>query len=136
MVGTRALFPRRAELDRNYMDVLLVVIGAIPTFYLSNDLELGPVLSAGIIGTIASFLPQIRIGKLSMEQYPFSIYCGAFVGMSAGFVFSSYLELTIAALIAGSLFTMATNEFNGIGGKHGTIAFIGVLALKLFTDGI
>ncbi len=135
LIGMKTLYPRQADLRRNYTDILMVILGGTTTFFLSQDLKLGPVIAAGIVGVLASFLPSLyKKHTDTLKLASFSIYCGAFVGMSSTLVFDNYAHLTLASLFAGIIYVWTTRSFNGIGGKHGTIAFAGVFILKTLLD--
>jgi len=130
LIGFRFLYARHANLSRNYTEILSLTIGALCTFYLNISLELGPVIAAGIVGVLASYIPMIDRNNTHLKLLPFSIYCGAFVGMSSGFILETYYAVALAGLLAGIIYVLANNTLNGIGGKHGTIAFTGVLIIK------
>ncbi len=131
MTGIKKLYPRQAELQKNYSDILMVVSGALLTYFISHDLDLGPVIGAGMVGVVGSFLPTLsKRHSEHLRLSSFSLYCGAFVGMSASFTLENYAQIGLASLFAGVVYVVLTRSFNGIGGKHGTIAFSGVLILK------
>jgi hypothetical protein len=46
-------------------------------------LDFGSVISAGIIGTLASFLPSINKESYYLKQLPAAIYCGVFMSSVA-----------------------------------------------------
>jgi hypothetical protein len=107
---------------------IYVIIGAVSTFWINTYLDLGPVIAAGSIGVVASFIPNI-IKHSSAKDIPAAIYCGAFVGMSSILLFQNYLSLILAATISGLLLLLTKDVLNGFGGKLGTIAFGGVVSV-------
>jgi len=104
-----------------------VTIGAVICYLLNIYANFGGVLSAGLTGTIASFIPAIRKKSEYLKQVPAPIYCGAFIGMSSTSIASSIYFVIIAGLISGIIFMLSKSLFVGIGGKLGTVAFAGVV---------
>ncbi|WP_417886071.1 hypothetical protein [Zunongwangia sp.] len=111
-------------------DIIYVVIGGVFTYFISNYLNLGSVIGAGLTGTLASFAPAFIKNK-PMKRFPVACYCGAFVGMTAPNVAEGYSFIIFATFITGVFFSAAKNVFNGYGGKLGTIAFGGVAITSL-----
>jgi hypothetical protein len=101
-----------------------VVIGAVATFVISVELKQGAVVASALIGIIAA---------LVAPKYAVPAYCGSFVGMVSASLASNYGFLMLAAVVAGGVFLMAKLVFNGFGGKLGTIAFSGCLAMIYLT---
>ncbi len=113
----------------NYLSILFVVFGAVSTYYLNINLELGPVISAGIVGTLSSFTPKIQSDLLKL--FPVAVYCGAFVGMSSLYVAKDINFILLSGFITGVIFIFSKSVFSGFGGKLGTIAFGGVTLTSL-----
>jgi hypothetical protein len=126
-LGFVFLYPRNANQPIVFHEVLLVSAGAMVTYFLSVDLAFGPVIAAGFVGFVSSYLPSLNHNKQSLRRYPFALYCGAFVGMSSSFVFDSYFMVLFSGFMTGLIYMFANNSLSGIGGKHGSIAFSGVL---------
>jgi hypothetical protein len=110
---------------------LWIPVGAMACFYLNHFLHLGPVISAGIVGSIASFVPQIKQHSHYLQQLPAAIYCGAFIGMSSTGVAPNFLFILTASFFTALLLILSKNLFAGIGGKLGTLAFAGVVITSL-----
>ncbi len=127
IIGFIFLYPRKANQPFFVLEIMLVAIGALLTYFLSVQVELGPVIAAGLIGLISSFLPSINPKNQNLKRSPFAVYCGAFVGMSSGLIFDSYFLVLFSGLMTGVIYIFANNSLSGIGGKHGSIAFSGVL---------
>lgn len=109
-----------------------VPIGAIVCYLLNIYTDLGSVLSAGIIGTLASFLPSINNKQSDyLRKVPDAIYCGVFVGMSSIEITPSIRLIIAAGILSGIFFILSKNLFVGIGGKLGSIAFGGVVLINL-----
>lgn len=112
--------------NEHWIVIPLVMIGTILTYSLQYFLNLNPILSAGIIGTIAIYLDKKSNINISLP-----IYCGVFVGMTNPAHQLSFLIIGICGLFAGIIFYLSKNFYNGIGGKLGTIAFASVILLVL-----
>ncbi|AWV97099.1 hypothetical protein [Arcticibacterium luteifluviistationis] len=108
-----------------------VPIGAVACYLLNSFTGFGSVLSAGILGTLASFIPAIKKESLYFEKLPPAIYCGAFVGMSSVEIAPSINYVIDAGVLAGIFLMLSKSLFLGIGGKLGTIAFGGVALVSL-----
>ncbi|MBW3003342.1 hypothetical protein KY328_00660 [Candidatus Woesearchaeota archaeon] len=123
---------RRYEFLEHYNVIIASVVGAVATFYLNVNLGLGPVIAAGVVGVAA-----VYICKLSrcVKDLPPPAYMGAFVGMSAPFVLSNLWFVGLAGLIAGVVYAISHDVYTGMGGKLGTMAFIGV-AIAVFVLGL
>ncbi len=115
----------RIEWSANDAGIFLGVVGgAFLTFALSNNVGLGPVVAAGLVGILAT---------LAVRRFDVPIYCGAFVGMACSTLLHSYGHLGLAAVIAGAVFLLTKPVFNGFGGKLGTIALLGCIGSSLLT---
>ncbi|MFP4396238.1 MAG: hypothetical protein ACLFTI_13355 [Anaerolineales bacterium] len=100
----------------NLLNFGAVFLGAVSTYVLNIDVELGAVTASGLVGVIAA---------LVAPAYGVPLYCGSFVGMTSAQFLSSHTELAIAGLIAGAIYVLTTGVYDGFGGKLGTIAFAG-----------
>ncbi|MCF4102743.1 hypothetical protein L1I30_13780 [Gillisia sp. M10.2A] len=132
---THAYFNAPRDEEAHFIEdlyvILYVVTGALSTYYLSVEFKLGPVIAAGLIGTIASFIPEFNKRNEFLRELPASIYCGAFVGMTAPAVAEDFRFIIFAAFMTGAFLILSKNIFNGFGGKLGTIAFGGVAFTSL-----
>src|SRR5690554_949420 len=108
-----------------------VPIGALACYSLNLHTNLGSVICAGIIGTIASFIPSISKDIAYLQKIPAAIYCGVFVGMSSSLVLPSTQFVLASGTLAGIFYMLSKKLFFGFGGKLGTIAFCGVLVVAL-----
>lgn len=119
--------------EMDYEDLRVIVwvpIGAVLTYILAVDFELGAVLAASAIGTVFSIVPNISKSRHA-PKVPIAVYCGAFVGMSSVEVAHSLLFVTISGVIAGFFLMLAKNLFLGLGGKLGMLAFASVVITYL-----
>lgn len=104
-----------------------VPIGAVASFWLHQVIGLGPVLGAAIVGTAASFIPDIKRESTYLVQLPAAIYCGAFVGMSDARIAGDIKFVIVAGFFTGIFLMVSKSLLKGVGGKLGTVAFLGVL---------
>ncbi|MBM3138003.1 MAG: hypothetical protein FJZ98_07425 [Chloroflexi bacterium] len=100
--------------------------GALLTFWASQDLGMGPVLSSAAVGLLGSLL----LPKLSAE-----IFTGSFVGMCSRAAVPQFSLILFAGLIAGWIFHMSRSTLVGFGGKLGTIAFASVILTAWMAGG-
>jgi len=111
--------------ERSYYSVVTAVLaGALITFFMSHELNLGPVVASGVVGLI---------GAMASKKYEVPIYCGSFVGMSSILMFGDYQSLLFSAIISGMFFLIAGSVFSGFGGKLGMIAFGGTMTYSIVT---
>lgn len=105
-----------------YTGIISIVIGAIVTYGLSRHAGLSVIVAASIVGAL---------GGIAAGRYGSLVYCGAFVGMTSPSIFSSYLHVVGAAILASFVWYLSRPMFRGMGGKLGTVAFVGVIILVL-----
>lgn len=103
-----------------------VPLGALFSYILNQKIGLGPVLAASLTGFIASFLPLINKKSSYLQQLQAAVYCGAFVGMSSARVANGFLFIIVASVFTTVLLIVSKSLLNGVGGKLGTLAFLGV----------
>ncbi|QRQ59935.1 Uncharacterised protein [Sphingobacterium multivorum] len=103
-----------------------VPVGAIASYYFNQIFGLGPVLGAALTGTIASFIPNINKNSSYLPHLPAAIYCGAFVGMSNAQVAHGFSFILAASIFTAIFLIVSKSLLNGVGGKLGTLAFLGV----------
>ncbi|WP_413532086.1 hypothetical protein [Empedobacter brevis] len=111
--------------------VLWIPIAALVTYLINNQLGLGGVFSVGIIGTLGSFLTKLNSRSEYLKQIEAPIYCGAFIGMTSLDFKYAYWMIITAGVFTALLFFATKSLFVGLGGKLGTLAFIGVLLSML-----
>lgn len=100
----------------------LIKVGALMfsgliVYYISDVTN--PILAAALVGLIGGFL---------LEPYKAPIYVGAFIGMTSAFSIEIFL---ITLPLGGILYVLLENDFEGVGGKYGMIAFVGVFLVAL-----
>lgn len=122
----KAPIHHRTNLYEHVLIVLWIPAGALTCYFLNHGFQLGPVISAGIVGTTASFIPLINRQSNYLKQLPATFYCGAFIGMTSLNIASSVYFVLAASFFAGVLLLVSKSLFNGLGGKLGTVAFTAV----------
>jgi hypothetical protein len=78
-----------------------------------------------MVGVMGSFLVPV---------YPFSIFCGSFIGMTSPALLG-YPQIMVASLVGGAIFAVGRQGFYGMGGKLGVTAFVGVWIVILLAQG-
>lgn len=132
LLGHYVLDLHEKDLELEKLSVVVwVPFGAMCCYLLNSKTGLGSVISAGIIGTLASFLPNVNKHSNYFKKIPPAIYCGVFVGMSSSAVSPSIAYVVTASIIAGLFLLLSKNLFTGFGGKLGTMAFMGVFIVYL-----
>lgn len=113
--------------------IIWIPVSAIITYVLNNRLGLGSVFSVGIVGTAGSCLTLLNPRSDYLKQIAGPIYCGAFIGMTSMDFKYVYLMILVSGIFTAILFSLTQTLFVGIGGKLGTLAFIGfLLSILLF----
>ena len=74
---------------------------------------------------------EIKKQSFYLKKLPPALYCGAFIGMSSSAVTPSIYFVIAAGMVAGLFYMFSKNLFLGVGGKLGTIAFVGVVTVSL-----
>ncbi|MFU8786265.1 MAG: hypothetical protein ACNA7U_03380 [Candidatus Izemoplasmataceae bacterium] len=109
------------DIKKQGVDILMVVIGSFLTYIIHINTPFCIVLSSGLIGILAA---------LFVKKYQVALYCGSFVGMSSPLLLGIY-PFILASLLAGLIYILVKDVFNGYGGKLGTIALSGALITSL-----
>lgn len=122
----KAPIHHRTNLYEHISIVIWIPAGALICYFLNHYHHLGPVISAGIVGTAASFIPITNRKSTYLKQLPATFYCGAFIGMTSLTIASTIYFILAASFFAGVLLLVSKSLFNGLGGKLGTIAFTAV----------
>jgi hypothetical protein len=108
------------------LTVAFVFLGAIITYVLSVSFGVSSVLSASLVGLVASFVPTFFKKNNFIKGMPTAVYCGTFVGMTHVSIAPDYIFIALASVITGFLLVGTKDAFHGFGGKLGTLAFGGV----------
>ncbi len=111
--------------DFHYILFFWFLVGSFTTYFLHTTFYLNTVFAAGSVGFFGSFTRNLNPKFKSISHWPIAIYCGAFVGMTTlpyGYVF-----ILLSTILTGIFYSFSHHYFHGIGGKLGTLAFMGVL---------
>lgn len=114
----------RPKLNHSLLVLGTMVCGATLTHYLNVDLRLGPVVSSGLVTTLASLLSS---GEIALVMYVASI-----AGMSSASVLNSYPVTIASGIVLGLVYLYSDCVFRGVGGKFGTITAGSILILLLW----
>jgi hypothetical protein len=121
---------RKKEIRKKYsfntVDIynfIAVLVGTFISFIFNNYLGMGAVVGASLVGVIVAVMAP---------KYAVPAYCGAFVGMASCVLFETYGHLSVTGIVAGVIFVLSKNAFNGYGGKLGTTALTGCILSSVF----
>lgn len=106
-----------------------VYIGAFGSWYLQKYIGYQPVLATAIIGVVAGLIPVIFKNNKYLTKIPPAVYCGSFIAMST--IQSDFTFMFLASSITFLIYLSSKMIMNGIGGKLGSIAFVGVVIAYL-----
>ncbi len=120
----RVLFRELPDLMQRegILNGIAVTGGALATYTLVCSVGLSAVNASALVALIAA---------LTLPEYDVPVYCGSFVGMSSALLLHTHWELAVAGVVAGLVYMVTDGTFPGIGGKLGTIAFIGAVITGL-----
>lgn len=104
------------------LTIAAVVTGSWLTTRLYHTLGWDSVAASAMIGLL---------GGILFPKFGAAIYCGSFVGMCSETLLAGPSEFFLSSFIAALLFISSKDHFEGIGGKLGTIAFVGALITGL-----
>ncbi len=113
----------RVEFDR-WRVAVWVFFGSFATFGL-RQLGMDTVIATASVGLFGAVLQVSFKSTAYFRQIPAPIYCGAFIAMTnltnaAGFIL-------LASTFTCLLFFVSKSILHGVGGRLGTMAFIGVV---------
>ncbi|MFD2033269.1 hypothetical protein ACFSKL_00625 [Belliella marina] len=118
-------YPKDYQIDfSKWWDCTFIYLGALGTYGLQLA-GLDAVLSAACIGVAGALIPKLQKSNPTLKLLPAPIYCGSFIGMT-NFT-SDPIFILIAATFTCLLYFLSKPILVGIGGKLGTLAFIGVV---------
>ena len=116
------------DLSISLMIILFSVLSTPITFYLNINKNLGPIMSASLVGMFGGLILPALFPQYG-ELYAIIVITGAFIGMTCQTRCSSYRMLILAGLIMAIVTIYSTPLLGGAGGKLGTTAFISILAV-------
>lgn len=113
----------------SWKGAIWIFVGAIVVWYLRKEITLDAVLATALVGTISSSLALLLKHKTYIASTVPALYCGAFIAMSN--IQNSLDFIMIASAFSFFAYILAKTIMNGIGGKLGTLAFLGVVLAYL-----
>jgi hypothetical protein len=119
---------KRFDITKKAGVLISVPIAAVVTFFLSVNANFGPVIASGAVGLFYALIAS-HLGN-SWKKLSAPVYCGSFVGMSSPMVLTGCWMVGIAGILAGIILILSGEVYKGIGGKLGTIAFVGSTTVK------
>lgn len=122
----KVLHHHKTEFE-SYKLAIFVPVGALSSYFINHELGLGPVLGASIVGLLASFIPNFNKQSIYLQGLPTAIYCGAFIGMSHLKIADGYAFVLTASFFTGIFLMVSKSILQGVGGKLGALAFLGVV---------
>lgn len=113
----------------SWKSAIWIFVGAITVWSLRTYLGFDAVLGTALAGTTAASLPLLFKNNKYIPTVAPAIYCGAFIAMSN--IDKTLLFIFGAASFSFFAYILAKTIMNGIGGKLGTLAFVGVVLAYL-----
>ena len=102
-------------------------MGALVTFYLNNQLQLGGVMASATISVLAGgffyIFPNL-FNEYFTTNIPLVIMGASFIGMATSRIIRNYWIIGISGIIFSILFLYTGSFFDGYGGGLGTTAAI------------
>lgn len=113
----------------SWKGAIWIFIGGITVWYLRQRFAMDAVLATATLGTLAGSMPMVIPKNTYIKTVVPALYCGAFIGMSN--IHNSFNFILLASTFAFFAYIFAKTIMNGIGGKLGTLAFVGVVLAYL-----
>jgi len=120
--------PRRFEIAKKVGVLVAIPVAAVVTFSLSVYASFGAVIASAFVGLSYALIAS-QLGK-SWKKLSAPVYCGSFVGMSSSLVLTELWMIGLAGVLASIVFIISEEVYKGIGGKLGTIGFVGTATVK------
>lgn len=109
--------------------ILIFFAAAISVFLLHTNDIVNPVIASAVLGFIGTYIP---IGKMFERSFFEACwYSGSFAGMTSSFIAQSPIHIFLISIFSGMIFYFTQQKFKGVGGKLGSIAFMGVVLFHL-----
>ncbi|HHT69386.1 MAG TPA: hypothetical protein GXZ85_09050 [Firmicutes bacterium] len=118
---------RLGDWKKALRSALICLVGALASFLLANNLDLGPLMASAVVGLLGTVVLK--------EKDQLVVYLGTFIGMSSALRFPTLSLVVLAGLTGGILWEMLSETWNGVGGRLGTVAATAVLIVLLAFGG-
>lgn len=109
--------------------VALAALAALGVLTLSRGASASVVLATALVGALGGMVEAAGRSSHRWQGVAAPVYCGAFAGMTSELVLGHPAWVFLAGGLAGLLLSVLSESWNGIGGKLGTTAFLGVLGV-------
>ena len=121
----------------NYPIIIVIgILGAWLTFFVSERLKQGPVRASAVLALIVGLFfycfPELCNAYLT-KNIPIVFIGSSFIGMVAPRARGNYLLLAVAAGLFSIIYLNKGHLFDGYGGALGALAFIALLSAMGFS---
>jgi len=107
--------------------VALAALAALGVLVLTRGASASAVLATALVGAAGGALEAAGRSRQRWQGVAAQVYCGAFAGMTSQLVLGHPAWVVLAGGLAGLVLSVLSDSWSGIGGKLGTIAFLGVV---------
>ena len=107
--------------------VALAALAALGVLALTRGASASVVLATALVGAAGGALEAAGRSRHRWQGVAAPVYCGAFAGMTSQLVLGHPAWVVLAGGLAGLVLSVLSDSWSGIGGKLGTIAFLGGL---------
>ncbi len=121
---------RKKEIEKEFSfrstdgyNFVAILAGTLLTFIFNNHLGMGSVVASALVATISAII---------IPKFAVPLHCGSIVGMASCLLFETHTHIAVAGMIAGAVFILSKNTFNGFGGKLGASALTGCILASVF----
>ena len=108
-------------------EVALAALAALGVLALTRGASASVVLATALVGAAGGALEAAGRSRHRWQGVAAPVYCGAFAGMTSELVLGHPAWVVLAGGLAGLVLSVLSDSWSGIGGKLGTIAFLGGL---------
>lgn len=112
--------------------VALAALAALGVLALTRGASASVVLATALVGAAGGALEAAGRSRHRWQGVAAPVYCGAFAGMTSQLVLGHPAWVVLAGGLAGLVLSVLSDSWSGIGGKLGTIAFLGGSAPRLW----
>lgn len=108
-------------------EVALAALAALGVLALTRGASASVVQATALVGAAGGALEAAGRSRHRWQGVAAPVYCGAFAGMTSQLVLGHPAWVVLAGGLAGLVLSVLSDSWSGIGGKLGTIAFLGGL---------
>lgn len=107
-------------------------LAALGVLALTRGASASVVQATALVGAAGGALEAAGQSRHRWQGVAAPVYCGAFAGMTSQLVLGHPAWVVLAGGLAGLVLSVLSDSWSGIGGKLGTIAFLGGSAPRLW----